>query len=63
MATEYEREQILKRYSKLPLSDDEKNAIYDCWMRGENFADGQVWVTWTDVMRLILDLWEVRENG
>ena len=51
---------IHQRYSKLELTNDENNAIYDCYMQGVN-RDGHVWVTWTDVERLLCDLKEVEE--
>lgn len=59
----YEEARIIhQRYSKLKFTNDENNAIYDCYMQGVN-RDGHVWVTWTDVERLLCDLKEVRGDG
>lgn len=59
--TNEEAREIHRRYSELGLTEDEHNAIYDCYMQGIN-RDGHVWVTWTDVERLICDFVETRKN-
>lgn len=59
--TEQEARVIHKRYSDLKFTSEENNAIYDCYMRGIN-RDGHVWVTWTDVERLLCDLKEVSDG-
>lgn len=46
---------INKRYANVYLTEEEKDVIYDCWMNGVN-RDGHVWVTWTDVERIVCAL-------
>lgn len=57
--TNEEARETHRRYSELGLTNDERNAICDCYMQGIN-RDGHVWVTWTDVERLVCDLMGVR---
>lgn len=58
--TNKEQREVHRRYSKLKFTNDQNNAIYDCYMQGVNH-DGHTWVTWTDVERLLCDLFEVEE--
>lgn len=52
---------IHRRYGDLEFTRDENNAIYKCYLQGIN-RDGHVWVTWTDVERLLCDLFEERKR-
>lgn len=58
--TNEEQREVHRRYAEIEFTHDENNAIYDCYMQGVN-RDGHVWVTWTDVERLLCDLWEIKE--
>ena len=53
---------VHKRYAGLLFTPNENNAINDCYMQGV-YRNGHVWVTWTDVERLICDLKEVEDES
>lgn len=53
--TEREAIKVRREYNKLNLTSDEEHTIYKCYMQGVN-RDGHVWVTWTDVQKMIVDL-------
>ena len=59
--TNEEARTIHKKYAELEFTPDESNAIYDCYMQGVNH-DGHVWVTWTDVERLLCNLYGSNSN-
>jgi len=55
--TKEEAREVHERYAQLLFTHEQNNAIYDCYMQGVDH-DGHVWVTWTDVERMLCDLKE-----
>lgn len=55
--TAQEAREVHRRYARLDISEDDNETILNCYMQGVN-RDGHVWVTWTDVEKMICDLME-----